>query len=71
MLITYDRATPPTSPQRAQQAAHYAEHEQCQMGSPPGCCQPQPNPQSIPNTLVVCHGHIQYNMCYIMYDGID
>ena len=53
----YDRTTPPTSPQRAQQAAHYAEREQHQMGSPPGRRQPQPNPQNIPNALVVCHSH--------------
>ena len=54
----YDRATPPTSPQRTQQAACYAECEQHQMGLPPGCHQPQPNPQNNPNVLVVCHGHI-------------
>ena len=40
-LMVIIRATPPTSPQQAQHAACQAEQEQCQMGLPPGHCQPQ------------------------------
>jgi hypothetical protein len=55
-LIVF-RASPPTSPQRAQLAARQAEREQRQMGSPPGRRQPrsqtQPMPLNMPLALAV------------------
>ena len=54
------RTTPPTSPQRTQQAGRQAERDQRQMGSPPGRRQPQRPVDLLPNAnaLRVCHGHI-------------
>ena len=43
------RSTPPTSPQRAQNAARQAECDQRQLGSPPSCRHPHPAMQSSSN----------------------
>ncbi|KAH0836378.1 hypothetical protein J3R83DRAFT_7956, partial [Lanmaoa asiatica] len=51
------RATPPTSPQRTQQAGRQAEREQRQMGSPPGCRQPQQPVDLLPNPNALRYHH--------------
>jgi len=50
-----NRASPPTSPHRAQSAGHQAERDQCVMGSPPSCRQPHPPiiPPNAPSTSSV------------------
>ena len=46
------RSTPPTSPQRAQNAARQAECDQRQLGSPPSRRRPRPAMQSPSNMPV-------------------
>jgi len=47
-----NRASPPSSPQRAQSAGRQAEHDQRVMGSPPSRRQPHPPiiPPNAPST---------------------
>ena len=50
------RPTPPTSPQRAQNAARQAERDQRQLGSPPSRRHPRPvmqPPSNMPVALMV------------------
>ena len=50
------RSTPPTSPQRVQNAAHQAERDQRQLGSPPSRRYPRPamqSPSNMPAALMV------------------
>ena len=54
--MVLNRASPPTSPQRAQSAGRQAERDQHVMGSPPSRRQPHPPitlPPNAPSALLV------------------
>ena len=48
--VIYFRPSPLTSPQRAQQASHQAEHNQCTIGSSPSRCRRHPHPPVFSST---------------------
>lgn len=62
-LMVGIRASPPTSPQRAQSTARQAERERRVMGSPPRSCrQPHPPivfpPNAPPGLMVIIYVHL-------------